>query len=68
MKGLVIALKFLTRLPLPRLSVTDEEFAASMRWFPAAGLVIGVLLCAAAKIGTLPIGSINAKSVMKKLT
>jgi adenosylcobinamide-GDP ribazoletransferase len=51
MKGLVIALQFLTRLPTPRISVTGEEFAASMRWFPAAGLVIGGLVTAGAWLG-----------------
>lgn len=47
MKGLVIALQFLTRLPTPRITVSDKEFAASIRWFPAAGLVIGVIVALA---------------------
>ena len=34
MKGLIIAIQFLTRLPTPRLAVSSAEFAASMRWFP----------------------------------
>lgn len=41
MKGFVVALQFLTRLPLPGLNVSDAEFAASMRWFPAVGVVVG---------------------------
>ncbi|MDV3458950.1 adenosylcobinamide-GDP ribazoletransferase [Sphingomonas sp. HF-S4] len=44
MKGLVIALLFLTRLPMPRVQVSDAEFAASMRWFPAVGLILGALI------------------------
>jgi adenosylcobinamide-GDP ribazoletransferase len=44
MKGLVIAAQFLTRLPTPRIAVSGEEFAASMRWFPAAGLLIGAIV------------------------
>lgn len=44
MKGLIVAIQFLTRLPTPRLSVSREEFAASIRWFPAVGLIIGALL------------------------
>jgi adenosylcobinamide-GDP ribazoletransferase len=51
-KGFVIALQFLTRLPLPRLRVTDAEFAASMRWFPAVGLVIGAILWLGTTAGT----------------
>jgi adenosylcobinamide-GDP ribazoletransferase len=41
MKGLIIAIRFLTRLPMPRVPVSNDEFAASMRWFPAAGLLVG---------------------------
>ncbi|NWK96414.1 adenosylcobinamide-GDP ribazoletransferase [Sphingobium lactosutens] len=51
MKGLVIAIQFLTRLPMPRVSVTGAEFAASIRWFPAVGLIIGILVAAAACLG-----------------
>ncbi|MES2174236.1 MAG: adenosylcobinamide-GDP ribazoletransferase [Pseudomonadota bacterium] len=53
MKGLVIALQFLTRLPVPHMAVDEHDFARSMRWFPAAGLVIGALLAAAAAVGLL---------------
>lgn len=44
MKGLIVALQFLTRLPTPRITVTSEAFAASIRWFPAAGIVIGAIV------------------------
>jgi adenosylcobinamide-GDP ribazoletransferase len=44
MKGLIVAIQFLTRLPTPRLSVSAGEFAASMRWFPAVGVLIGALV------------------------
>lgn len=47
MKGLVVAIQFLTRLPMPRRSVSAEDFAASMRWFPAVGLIVGGLVAAA---------------------
>jgi adenosylcobinamide-GDP ribazoletransferase len=52
-KGFVTALQFLTRLPLRRLRVSDPEFAASMRWFPAVGLVIGAVLWLGAAAGAL---------------
>lgn len=51
MKGLIVAVQFLTRLPTPRLSVSDAEFAASMRWFPAVGLIVGALVCLGAVAG-----------------
>jgi adenosylcobinamide-GDP ribazoletransferase len=50
-KGFVIALQFLTRLPLPPMKVNDGEFAASMRWFPAVGLVIGAIVCLGTWLG-----------------
>jgi adenosylcobinamide-GDP ribazoletransferase len=52
-KGFVIALQFLTRLPTPAIVVDDAAFARSMRWFPAAGLVIGALVAGAAWAGGL---------------
>lgn len=52
MKGLVIAIQFLTRLPTPRITVSPAEFAASMRWFPAVGLIIGLLVAGAARAGS----------------
>ena len=43
MRRLVLAIQFLTRLPTPPLTVSGAEFAASMRWFPAVGLIVGGL-------------------------
>jgi adenosylcobinamide-GDP ribazoletransferase len=51
MKGFLIALQFLTRLPGPRLNVSDAEFAQSMRWFPAVGLVVGALVAGGTWLG-----------------
>ena len=51
MKGFILALQFLTRLPTPRVQVDDASFAQSMRWFPAVGVVIGGLVAAAAWAG-----------------
>ncbi|MBL9067863.1 MAG: adenosylcobinamide-GDP ribazoletransferase [Sphingopyxis sp.] len=51
MKGLLIAIQFLTRLPTPRIAVSGEEFAASMRWFPAVGLIVGALVAGAGWAG-----------------
>lgn len=44
MKRLILALQFLTRLPLPRVAGTAEDFAASMAWFPVAGLAVGAVV------------------------
>lgn len=51
MTGFIIALQFLTRLPTPRIPSRDSDFAASMRWFPAVGLVVGLVVASAAWAG-----------------
>lgn len=51
MKGLIVAIQFLTRLPTPRVTVSSDEFAASIRWFPAVGLIVGVLVVGAGWAG-----------------
>jgi adenosylcobinamide-GDP ribazoletransferase len=51
MKGLLVAIQFLTRLPTPRFAVSNGEFAASIRWFPAVGLIIGGLIAGSAWLG-----------------
>lgn len=52
MKGLLIALQFMTRVPTPSPGpVSVSDFATSMRWFPATGLVVGLSVAAAGWIG-----------------
>src|SRR3546814_17817860 len=52
-RRLVLALQFLTCLPLPQVRADESDFAASMRWFPAAGLAVGAVVAGAAWVGTL---------------
>jgi adenosylcobinamide-GDP ribazoletransferase len=47
MKSLIVAIQFLTRLPTPRIAVSNDEFVTSMRWFPAVGIIIGALVAGA---------------------
>lgn len=51
MKGLIVAIQFLTRLPMPRIAVSDDDFARSMRWFPAVGLIVGAIVAGGAWTG-----------------
>ncbi|MCB9765489.1 MAG: adenosylcobinamide-GDP ribazoletransferase [Alphaproteobacteria bacterium] len=45
MRSLGIALRFLTRLPVPGgHEVDDATFAASLAWYPAVGALVGALL------------------------
>ena len=53
MRRLIVAIQFLTRLPTPRVASNAEDFAGSMRWFPAVGLVIGAILAGAYWLGAM---------------
>jgi adenosylcobinamide-GDP ribazoletransferase len=44
MKGLIVALGFLTRLPVPRIAIDAQAQAASLKWYPLVGLLLGALL------------------------
>ncbi len=48
MRSLLVALGFLTRLPVPRI---EGDFAAAVRMYPLVGLVIGTLVAAAGWLG-----------------
>ncbi|OGF48699.1 MAG: cobalamin 5'-phosphate synthase [Candidatus Firestonebacteria bacterium GWA2_43_8] len=44
MKSFLIALQFLTTLPVKLKNIKEKELPASVTWYPVAGLVIGALL------------------------
>ena len=53
MRGLILAIQFLTRLPTPQLHDLDPaNLPRSAPWFPLVGLLIGVLLTAALWLGS----------------
>ncbi len=51
MRGFLIALTFLTRIPLPtpKVEITSEEFSRSYLYYPLVGLVLGLILWLLAK-------------------
>ena len=52
MRGLILAIQFLTRLPTPQLRDLDAaNLPRSAHWFPLVGLLIGVLLAATLWLG-----------------
>lgn len=53
-RALLLAVQFLTILPVPRHQVSDEALQGqSLLWYPAVGLILGVLLTLAC--GALPV-------------
>lgn len=56
MRGLIVAFGFLTRLPVPRVSVDADAQASSLKWYPLVGLALGMLLVgASALLRALPV-------------
>ena len=51
MKTLIVALGFLTRLPMPRVEADEVDFALAIRLYPVAGLVVGVIVAGAGWLG-----------------
>jgi len=52
MRSLVLALQFMTRLPLPAVKADSSEMAAAIRWFPIAGLMVGTCVAGGAWLGS----------------
>ena len=51
MRRLILALGFLTRLPVPRIAGATGDFAAAIRLYPLVGLVIGAIVAGAGLAG-----------------
>jgi adenosylcobinamide-GDP ribazoletransferase len=51
MKRLLVALGFLTRLPVPQVAADTGDFAAAIRLYPLVGLVIGAIVTAGGMVG-----------------
>ena len=64
MKRLILAIQFMTRLPMPTVAADAEDFAASIRWFPATGLIVGALVSGACLLYTSPSPRDRQKSRM----
>lgn len=47
-----MAIAFLTRLPTLRVRADGDDFAASMRWFPLVGLIVGACVAGGAWAGS----------------
>lgn len=51
MRRLAVAVRFLTRLPAPRVERDAGDMAGAMRWFPVVGALVGAIVAAAAWLG-----------------
>lgn len=54
MRGLILAIQFLTRLPVPALAdFQPEEQLRAVAWFPLVGVLVGLAVAAAVWLGCL---------------
>ncbi|WP_299306882.1 adenosylcobinamide-GDP ribazoletransferase [uncultured Croceicoccus sp.] len=53
MRSAIIAIQFMTRIPMPRVRMESGDFAASMRWFPLVGMIVGAMVWGAAAAGAM---------------
>lgn len=51
MRRLLLAIGFLTRVPVPLVRADAEDVAAAIRFYPVAGLLVGAVVAAAGAIG-----------------
>lgn len=73
MKSLLIALQFLTRLPIPSVGPwTKERLSGAARYFPVVGLGLGAILAVAYQLGSawwpLPVVAVVVIALWVKLT
>lgn len=64
MRGLAIAFGFLTRLPVPRVDMLPGTQAASLKWYPLVGLVLGMLLACATSLLLQAIPDLPAAAIV----
>ena len=53
MKSLILAIQFMTRVPLPAVSADMRDMAGAMRWFPLTGVIVGMVVWGAVWAGGL---------------
>ena len=44
MKGFLLLLSFMTRIPMPKTEYDEEKLGKSMKYFPVVGIIIGFIL------------------------
>ena len=44
MKGFLLLLSFMTRIPMPKTEYDEEKLGKSMKYFPAVGIIVGFIL------------------------
>lgn len=64
MKNFMIALQFLTPIPLPLTEIDDQGLGRSMAWFPVVGVFIGSVLATVYLLGNLFLPQMVASSLV----
>lgn len=67
MRGLAVALSFLTRVPVPVRVRDVEDLASSIHWFPAAGAMIGAVVAGAYALASVGLGPMASAAIASTL-
>ena len=59
MKSLILAIQFMTRVPLPAVAANMRDMAGAMRWFPLTGVIVGLAVWGAVWAGGLADGALG---------
>ena len=59
----MVAVSFLTRIPVPIVVSSDRELASSAPWFPVVGIMVGAVTAAVLTVGAIVFGPLLSHDV-----
>ena len=64
MKGFLLLLSFMTRIPMPKIEYNEEKLGKSMKYFPAVGVIVGMILLFFCIVFTFVFKNLNYSTVL----
>jgi hypothetical protein len=64
MKGFLLLLSFMTRIPMPKIEYNEEKLGKSMKYFPAVGVIVGIILLFFCIVFTFVFKNLNYSTVL----
>lgn len=64
MKGFLLLLSFMTRIPMPKIDYDEEKLGKSMKYFPAVGVIVGIILLFFCIVFTFVFKNLNYSTVL----
>ena len=64
MKGFLLLLSFMTRIPMQKIDYDEEKLGKSMKYFPAVGVIVGIILLFFCIVFTFVFKNLNYSTVL----